>query len=67
MFSRCLDPPSYWTDLSCQSIKLVGKRPLACTGDRELSLANHVHEFDAGQHVSSRTKGFEVEHWWSRA
>ena len=37
-----------WTDLYCQYIKLVGKRQLDTVLDHELSVANHVHELDAG-------------------
>ena len=37
-----------WADLSCQRIKLVGKRPRVDSRNHELSFANHVHEFNAG-------------------
>ena len=51
---------SIWTDLSCQRIKLLCKRHLIfCC---HLAFAKHVHQFDTGQHISSRAKGFIVEH-----
>jgi len=40
--------PLLWTDLSCQRVKLVGKRYAIAARHVELALANHVHEFDAG-------------------
>ena len=40
--AQCL---SNWTDHSCQRIKLVGERHRIRTIDRELPLADHVHEF----------------------
>ena len=40
---------SDWTDLSCQSIKLLGKRQLGAALHRELTFSNHVHQFNAGQ------------------
>jgi len=40
---------SDWTDLSCQSIKLVGKRHLGAALHHELTFSNHVHQFNAGQ------------------
>ena len=36
------------TDLSCQRIKLVGKRPRVDSRNHELSFENHVHGFNAG-------------------
>jgi len=44
--------PLRWTDLSCQSIELVGKRHLVDPFHEQLAFANHMHEFDAGQDVS---------------
>jgi hypothetical protein len=54
--------PSNCPELSRQRVKLVGKRHRLAVLDRELILSDHVHELDAGQHVSGRIKGFEVEH-----
>ena len=34
------------TDLSCQCIKLVGKRQLDAAFQQELTVADHVHQFD---------------------
>ena len=45
-----------WADLSCQRIKLVGKRPRVDSRNHELSFVNHVHEFDAGQDISGSPK-----------
>ena len=36
------------TDLSCQRIKLVGKRQLGTAFQYKLIFAAHVHELDAG-------------------
>ena len=36
------------TDLSCQRIKLVGKRQLGTAFQFKLIFAAHVHELDAG-------------------
>ena len=36
------------TDLSCQRIKLIGKRQLGTAFQRKLIFADHVHELDAG-------------------
>ena len=44
--------PLRWTDLSCQSIELVGKRHLLDPFHGQLAFANHMHEFEAGQDVS---------------
>ena len=44
------------TDFSCQCIKLVGKRQLDAAFQQELTFADHVHEFDAGQDISGGTK-----------
>jgi len=52
---------SNWTDLSCQRIKLVGGRHRVGTIDCELALADHVHEFDAGDHANGAAERFEVE------
>ena len=38
-------------DFSCQCIKLVGKRQLDAALQQELTFANHVHQFDAGQYI----------------
>ena len=43
--------PSDLTDLPCQRIKLVGKRPIIAAFQHELTFANHVHQFDASQHT----------------
>ena len=51
-----------WTDLSCQRIKLVGKRHAVAAFHHELAFANHVHEFDAGQDCLRRAKRLEAEH-----
>jgi hypothetical protein len=48
--------------LSCQSIKLIGERHRFTAFYRALTFADHVHEFDAGQNISSGAKGLEVEH-----
>jgi len=49
-------------DLSCRGIKLLCKRHLIffC----HLTFANHVHQFDTGQHISGRAIGFKIEHWF---
>ena len=47
---------SNWTDLSCQRVKLVGKRQFAAALQQELALADHGHEFDAGQDISGGPK-----------
>src|SRR5471032_2111615 len=52
-----------WTDLCCQRIKLVGERHRIGAIDRELALADHVHELDAGEHAAGAAERFEVEHW----
>ena len=49
-------------ELSCQRVKLVGKRPVF-TLQHELAFANHMHQFDAGQDRARRSKRFEAEHW----
>ena len=41
-----------WTDHSCQRIKLFGERHYICAIDRELALADHVHELDSGEYGS---------------
>jgi len=43
--------PSDLTDLPCQRTKLVGKRHLVAAFQHKLTLANHVHQFDADQHT----------------
>ena len=43
-------------DFSCQCIKLVGKRQLDIAFQQELTFADHVHEFDAGQDAFGRSK-----------
>ena len=53
--------------MSCQRIKLIGKRHPVAACHHELSFTNHVHEFDAGQDVSGGPKGFEVEHRFGHA
>ena len=40
------------TDLSCQGVILVGKRHRVDPFHEQVAVANHVHEFDAGQDVS---------------
>ena len=44
------------TDLPCQCLKLVGKRQLAAALQHELAFADHVHELDASQDISSSPK-----------
>ena len=44
------------TDLSCQRVKLVGKRPFVAALHHELTFSNHVHELDAGQDISGCPK-----------
>ena len=41
---------SNWTEHSSQCIKLVGERHPIRAVDRELALADHVHELDASEH-----------------
>ena len=47
---------SDWTDFPCQRIKLVGKRHLVAALQHELTLSNHVHQFDADQNTFSGWK-----------
>ena len=54
--------PSNRTDLARQRIKLVGERHRIGSVDCELALADHVHEFDAGEHAVGGAERFEVEH-----
>jgi hypothetical protein len=61
-FDGALNRPSSWTDLSCQCVRLVGKRHRIAVDASELILADHVHELDAGQYISGRLIGFEVGH-----
>ena len=49
-------------DLSCQHIKLVGKRHAIAARHVEPAFANHVHKLDAGQNRLRRAKRFEAEH-----
>jgi len=51
IFDRYVGLPSSWADLSRQSMKPVGRRRLIDAVHHELPLADHVHEFDAGQDV----------------
>ena len=44
------------TDLSCQCIKLLGKRQLDATFQQELTFANHKHQFDSGQDIFGGSK-----------
>ena len=37
------------TDLSCQCIKVAGKKQLDAALQQELIVADHVHQFDASQ------------------
>ena len=53
---------SNWTDHSCQRRKLFGERHYVSAVDCELTLADHVDQFDAGEHGASRPERFEVEH-----
>ena len=48
--------PSNRTDIARESIKLVGERHRIRAVDRELALADHVHEFDAGEHGTGCSK-----------
>lgn len=41
--------PTDWTNLSCQSIKQVGKRHLGAALYHELTSAKNVHQFNACQ------------------
>jgi hypothetical protein len=43
---------SNWADHSCQRRKLVGGRHCIGAVDRELALADHVDQFNAGEHGS---------------
>jgi hypothetical protein len=54
--------PLLWTDLSCQSIRLVGKRHAIAARHVELAFPNHVYEFNSGQDGSGRSKRLEAEH-----
>jgi len=51
-----------WTDHSCQRRKSVGERHSRGAIDCELALADHVHQFDAGEHGAGGPGRFEVEH-----
>jgi len=53
---------SNWTDYSCQRRKLVGERHCIGAVDRELALADHVHQLDAGEYGAGGPERFEVEH-----
>ena len=53
---------SNWADHSCERIKLIGERHRIGAVDGELALANHVYQFDAGEHGASGPERFEVEH-----
>ncbi len=58
------------TDHSCQRIKLAGERHCIGAVDCELALADHVYQFDAGEHGAGTPDRFEVEHVgssWGRA
>jgi hypothetical protein len=48
-------------ELSCQRVKLVGKRRFF-TLQHELAFANHMYQFDAGQDRARRSKRFETRH-----
>ena len=54
--------PLCWTDLSCQRIKLVGKRHAGAAFHHELVFANNVHEFAPCQDCLRRVKRLEAEH-----
>jgi len=49
------------TKLSCQCVKLVGKRHTFAR-QHELAFANHMHQFDAGQNRAGRSERLEAEH-----
>ena len=44
------------TDFSCKRIKLIGKRQFGTAFQHELTFADHVDEFDAGQDISGSPK-----------
>ena len=49
-------------DHACQRSKLVGERYCIGTVDDELALADHVYQFDAGEHGAGGPERFKVEH-----
>lgn len=46
----------HWADLHCLRIKLASERYGSGAIDRELILANHMHELDAGKHIAGRSE-----------
>jgi hypothetical protein len=44
------------TDLYFQCIKLLSKRQLDVALQQELTFANHMHQFDAGQYTFGGSK-----------
>ena len=59
----CDMAPLLWTDLSCERIKLLGKRHAIAAHHVELAFANHVHKFDSGQDGLRRSERFKPELW----
>jgi hypothetical protein len=51
--------------LSCQGIKLVGKRHPGIPFHHHLTFANHVHQLDANQDIFGRLERRESEHRFS--
>ena len=49
-------------DHSCQRRKLIRERHALGTVDCELALADHMHQFNAGEHGAGGFEGFKVEH-----
>ena len=50
------------TDHSCQRRKLLGEQHCIGAVNRELALADHVDQFNAGEHAVGAQERFEVEH-----
>jgi len=50
------------TDHSCQRRKLLGERHCIGAVNSELALADHVDQFNAGEHAVGAQDRFEVEH-----
>jgi hypothetical protein len=48
--------------LSCQRVKLVGKRHPGATLHHELAFANHMHQLNARNDGLGRSKRFETRH-----
>jgi hypothetical protein len=50
-----------WDGLPGERVELLCRTQFACRS--QLTLADHVHEFDTGESRHSRTKGLEPQHW----